>query len=103
MPVAAVQTTTTTTPITQPQVNHTSIHNGLRLESRRPHVRLHLHLHNWRRITLTRNYSYNRYLAVAARVVRRSLKEDKRLAAERRGEMDLRFAKWSVRTSRIDT
>ncbi|KAG9629505.1 hypothetical protein KCU86_g9130, partial [Aureobasidium melanogenum] len=32
--------------------------------------------------------------AVAARVVRRSLKEDKRLAAERRGEMDLRFAKW---------
>ncbi|KAH0292268.1 mitochondrial ATP synthase epsilon chain domain-containing protein [Aureobasidium namibiae CBS 147.97] len=38
--------------------------------------------------------SYNRYLAVAARVVRRSLKEDKRLAAERRGEMDLRFAKW---------
>jgi hypothetical protein len=40
--------------------------------------------------------SYNRYLAVAARVVRRSLKEDKRLAAERRGEMDLRFAKWEV-------
>ncbi|KAG9635725.1 hypothetical protein KCU95_g2008, partial [Aureobasidium melanogenum] len=38
--------------------------------------------------------SYNRYMAVAARVVRRSLKEDKRLAAERRGEMDLRFAKW---------
>ncbi|KAI1099098.1 mitochondrial ATP synthase epsilon chain-domain-containing protein [Jackrogersella minutella] len=38
--------------------------------------------------------SYNRYLAVAARVVRRSLKEDKRIAAERRGEMDLRFAKW---------
>jgi len=40
--------------------------------------------------------SYNRYLAIAARVVRRSLKEDKRLAAERRGEMDLRFAKWEV-------
>ncbi len=40
--------------------------------------------------------SYNRYLAVAARVVRRSLKEDKRLAAERRGEMELRFAKWTV-------
>lgn len=40
--------------------------------------------------------SYNRYLAVAARVVRRSLKEDKRLQAERRGEMDLRFAKWEV-------
>ncbi|KXL51370.1 hypothetical protein M433DRAFT_113379 [Acidomyces richmondensis BFW] len=38
--------------------------------------------------------TYNRYLAVAARVVRRSLKEDKRLQAERRGEMDLRFAKW---------
>lgn len=39
---------------------------------------------------------YNRYLAVAGRVVRRSLKDDKRLAAERRGEMDLRFAKWEV-------
>lgn len=42
-------------------------------------------------------YSYNRYLAIAARAVRRSLKEDKRIVAERRGEMDLRFAKWSVR------
>jgi len=29
-------------------------------------------------------------------VVRRSLKDDKRLAAERRGDMDLRFAKWEV-------
>ena len=40
--------------------------------------------------------SYNRYLAIAARVVRRSLKDDMRIAAERRGDMDLRFAKWSV-------
>ena len=40
--------------------------------------------------------SYNKYLSVAARVVRRSLKDDKRLAAERRGEMELRFAKWNV-------
>lgn len=40
---------------------------------------------------------YNRYIAVASRVVRRSLKEDLRLQAERRGEMDLRFAKWEVR------
>lgn len=40
--------------------------------------------------------SYNRYLAIAARTVRRSLKEDKRVAAERRGESDLRFARWSV-------
>lgn len=39
---------------------------------------------------------YNRYLAVAARVVRRSLKEQPRLQAERRGEMDLKFAKWEV-------
>ncbi|KIV92619.1 hypothetical protein B0A52_09673 [Exophiala mesophila] len=38
--------------------------------------------------------SYNRYLAIAARVVRRSLQEGPRLQAERRGEMDLRFAKW---------
>ncbi|TVY44753.1 hypothetical protein LOCC1_G002285 [Lachnellula occidentalis] len=38
--------------------------------------------------------SYNKYLSVAARVVRRSLKDDKRLAAERRGEMDLKMATW---------
>ena len=42
--------------------------------------------------------SYNRYLTVASRVVRRSLKDDKRLIAERRGESELRFAKWEVRT-----
>ncbi|KAF2097504.1 hypothetical protein NA57DRAFT_77761 [Rhizodiscina lignyota] len=46
----------------------------------------------WKAAGLT----YNRYLAVAARVVRRSLKEDLRLQAERRGEMDLRFAKWEA-------
>ncbi|TKW57016.1 hypothetical protein CTA1_13029 [Colletotrichum tanaceti] len=44
----------------------------------------------WKAAGLT----YNRYLAVASRVVRRSLKEDKRIIAERRGETDLRFAKW---------
>ncbi|KAL6867969.1 mitochondrial ATP synthase epsilon chain domain-containing protein [Trichoderma novae-zelandiae] len=38
--------------------------------------------------------SYNRYLAVAARAIRRSLKEDKRIAAERRGVSELRFATW---------
>ena len=42
---------------------------------------------------------YNRYLAVAARVVRRSLKEQPRLQAEKRGQMDLRFAKWQVGSS----
>jgi F-type H+-transporting ATPase subunit epsilon len=40
--------------------------------------------------------SYNKYLSVAAAVVRRSLKEEHRLAAERRGQMELRFAKWTV-------
>ena len=40
--------------------------------------------------------SYNRYISVASRVVRRSLKEDKRIAAERRGVSELRFAKWEV-------
>ncbi|TLD34323.1 hypothetical protein PspLS_00884 [Pyricularia sp. CBS 133598] len=39
--------------------------------------------------------TYNRYLAIAGRAVRRSLKEDKRIVAERRGEMELRFAKWN--------
>lgn len=51
---------------------------------------------NLANILLTPDSSYNRYLAVAARVVRRSLKEGPRLQAERRGEMDLRFAKWEV-------
>jgi hypothetical protein len=44
-------------------------------------------------------YSYNKYLSVAARVVRRSLKEEKRLQADKRGDMELRFAKWSVSDS----
>ncbi len=45
--------------------------------------------------------SYNRYISVASRVVRRSLKEDKRIAAERRGESELRFAKWEVSLQRM--
>ncbi|KAI0397141.1 mitochondrial ATP synthase epsilon chain domain-containing protein [Xylariaceae sp. FL0594] len=44
----------------------------------------------WKAAGLT----YNRYVAVASRVVRRSLKEEKRLIAERRGASDIRFAKW---------
>ncbi|QKX64129.1 uncharacterized protein TRUGW13939_11302 [Talaromyces rugulosus] len=44
----------------------------------------------WKAAGLT----YNRYLAVAAGAVRRSLKEGPRLAAERRGLTDLKFAKW---------
>lgn len=77
------------------------------MESRRPYVSALSSL-RWRggrtdnerngRLTgHTLENSYNRYLAVAARVVRRSLKEEQRLAAERRGQMDLRFAKWTVR------
>lgn len=48
------------------------------------------------RINANLDPSYNRYLAIAARTVRRSLKEAPRLASERRGVMDLRFAKWDV-------
>ncbi|CAH0021999.1 unnamed protein product [Clonostachys rhizophaga] len=44
----------------------------------------------WKAAGLT----YNRYLAIAARAARRSLKEDKRILAERRGETDLKFSKW---------
>ncbi|RHZ61541.1 ATP synthase subunit epsilon family protein [Aspergillus thermomutatus] len=44
----------------------------------------------WKAAGLT----YNRYLAVAARAVRRSLKDGPRLAAERRGQSELRFTKW---------
>ncbi|KAF1827381.1 uncharacterized protein K489DRAFT_406082 [Dissoconium aciculare CBS 342.82] len=38
--------------------------------------------------------SYNRLLAISGRVLRRSLKEDKRIQAERRGESELRVAFW---------
>lgn len=41
-------------------------------------------------------YSYNRFLAVSARAIRRSLKEDKRIVAERRATSELRFATWKV-------
>ena len=67
--------------------------DGVRLESSRHHVRPTKLNSTKPELTFG---SYNRYLAIASRVVRRSLKEDKRLQAERRGEMDLRFAKWEV-------
>jgi hypothetical protein len=47
-------------------------------------------------------HSYNRYIAVASRVVRRSLKDEKRIIAEKRGESELRFAKWDVSAYRLD-
>ena len=62
------------------------------MEGCRPDVCLHIF--NW--IQSLTDYRYNRYLAVAARVVRRSLKEGERLKADRRGEMELRFARWEV-------
>ncbi|KAI5787128.1 mitochondrial ATP synthase epsilon chain-domain-containing protein [Geopyxis carbonaria] len=39
-------------------------------------------------------FTYNKYLSIAARVVRRSLKDDVRLKAERRGEIDLKYSAW---------
>lgn len=81
-------------------------HNGVRVESFRPHVSTlaipPIIGPSCSLIPLSspqpNKYlnSYNKYLSVAARIVRRSLKEDKRLQAERRGEMELRFATWSV-------
>ena len=47
---------------------------------------------------LIKSCSYNKYLSVAASVVRRSLKDTQRLAAEKRGVSELRFAKWNVST-----
>jgi hypothetical protein len=83
-----------------------SNHNGVRVESVRSHVS-HSTLHPaigvgyismlLSKFDLTKCLdSYNKYLSVAAAVVRRSLKEEKRLTAERRGQMELRFAKWTV-------
>ncbi|CCX30814.1 mitochondrial ATP synthase epsilon chain-domain-containing protein [Pyronema domesticum] len=39
-------------------------------------------------------FSYNKYLSIAARVIRKSLKEEARLKAEKRGPLELKFAKW---------
>jgi F-type H+-transporting ATPase subunit epsilon len=43
----------------------------------------------WRQV-----FTYNRYAAIAARTVRRSLKENKRLEAERRATATVRVSKW---------
>jgi len=82
---------------------HTNRQNGVRVESRRPYVsQLFICANSTKagpchaNARGLRHSSYNRYLAVAARAVRRSLKDDKRLIAERRGDTDLRFAKWTV-------
>jgi hypothetical protein len=77
-----------------PPTSPIHIQNDCRLEGRWPHVRiLGSRISN---LPLTPIPSYNRYLAIAARTVRRSLKETPRLNSERRGQMDLRFAKWEV-------
>lgn len=92
----------------QQALHHPITHNGVRVESIRPYVCFLPFLPGLLTPSMPLNVSqtnrcsdcnsYNKYLSVAARVVRRSLKDDKRLQAERRGEMELRFAKWSVST-----
>lgn len=70
-----------------------------RLESRWFDVCLvHMSPYRAQLLTFPLPNSYNRYLAVAAGAVRRSLKEGARLHAEARGRTDLLFAKWKVRT-----
>lgn len=39
-------------------------------------------------------FRYNKYTQIAARAVRQSLKEDKRVAAEKRGLTALRYQHW---------
>lgn len=81
---------------TAPKVTLT--HNVLCwLEGRWPHVRRRPPIAGFLAACSHQlRHSYNRYLAIAARVVRRSLKDDIRVQAERRGEMDIKFAKWQV-------
>lgn len=43
----------------------------------------------WRNV-----FTYNRYAGIAARAVRRSLKEEQRLQAERRATSTVRVSKW---------
>lgn len=91
-PLQRPSTTRKPVPTLQTTHNH---HNGIRVESRRSHV-CRRSFDSPENPQLTVLDSYNRYIAVASRVVRRSLKEDKRIVAERRGESELRFAKWQV-------
>ncbi|KAJ2907141.1 hypothetical protein MKZ38_007656 [Zalerion maritima] len=71
----------------QPPTSPNQRHNDFRVEGRWPQLMLTMPT-----VVVP---SYNRYTMVAARVLRRALKEDKRIAAERRGESELRFAKWT--------
>ena len=43
----------------------------------------------WRNV-----FTYNRYSGIAARAVRRALKENKRLDAERRNQATVRVSRW---------
>ncbi|KIY66330.1 hypothetical protein CYLTODRAFT_491574 [Cylindrobasidium torrendii FP15055 ss-10] len=44
---------------------------------------------NWRSV-----FTYNKYSQIAARALRSSLKEEKRLLAEKRGVTQLKYQKW---------
>ncbi|KAK7693853.1 hypothetical protein QCA50_003426 [Cerrena zonata] len=44
---------------------------------------------NWRNV-----FTYNKYTQIAARALRQSLKEEYRVAAEKRGQTILRYQKW---------
>ncbi|RAL61570.1 hypothetical protein DID88_009609 [Monilinia fructigena] len=76
---------------TEPKVNRHGSNLSSITSSRFTYLSSYYNAFAWKASGLT----YNKYLSVAARTVRRSLKDDKRLAAERRGEMELRFAKWT--------
>ncbi|CAL1705358.1 unnamed protein product [Somion occarium] len=43
----------------------------------------------WRNV-----FTYNKYTQIAARALRQSLKEEERVAAEKRGQTILRYQKW---------
>lgn len=55
----------------------------------------HRHHHQLKMAFAWRNvFTYNRYAGVAARAVRRVLKENKRLEAEKRNSATVRVSKW---------
>ncbi|KAF8308553.1 hypothetical protein DL93DRAFT_2142230 [Clavulina sp. PMI_390] len=41
------------------------------------------------------HFTFNKYSQIAARALRNSLKEDARLAAEKRGTSELKYQKWT--------
>ena len=86
---------TSSTSTRHPQLAHIAHHDEQCYLAKRFHVCIQRH--SKRGITKHLNLwfcSYNKYTQIAARAVRQSLKEEQRVAAEKRGTTALRYQHW---------